>query len=101
MNKRSDYPKDLKLNYTNIYDSKGPFLDLYLLSSNDIISARIYANQDETDFDIVNFLFVDRDLSCATSHSVYISQLINFARISSQVSHFNDGNNILMAKQQF
>ena len=35
-------------------------------------------------FDIVNFLFGNGDVCHATSHGVYISQLIPFVRASSQ-----------------
>ena len=33
-----------------------------------------------TDFDIVNFPFLDGDVPRSTSYGVYISQLIQFAR---------------------
>ena len=41
-----------------------------------------------TDFDIVNFPFLDGDVHRSTSYGVYISQLILFARVSSHVTDF-------------
>ena len=42
-----------------------------------------------TDFDIVNFPFLDGDIPRSTSYGDYISQLIRFARVSSHVADFN------------
>ena len=51
-----------------------------------------------TDFDIVNFSFLDGDLPRSTSYGVYISQLIRFARVSSHVADFNARNKNLNAR---
>ena len=48
--------------------------------------------------DIVNFPFLDGDVSRSTSYGVYISQLIRFARVSSHVADFNARNKSLTAK---
>ena len=47
-----------------------------------------------TDIDIVLFPFLDGDVPRSTSHGVYISQLIRFARVSSHVADFNAGKKI-------
>ena len=39
------------------------------------------------DFDIVNFPFLDSDVPRRTSYGVYISQLIRFARASSNLNN--------------
>ena len=44
------------------------------------------------------FHFLDGDVPRSTSYSVYISQLIRFARTSSHVDDFNTRNNNLTAK---
>ena len=49
------------------------------------------------DFDIVNFPFLDGDVPRRTSYGVYISQLIRFARATSNVSDFNCRNKALTA----
>ena len=78
------YPAELQLNKDNSSDTEAPFLDLNLFISNGTVSTKIYDKRD--DFDIVNFPFLDGDVPRRTSYGVYISQLIRFARISSNVS---------------
>ena len=60
-----------------------------LLISNDFISSNIYDNRDNFDFDIVSFPFLDNDIPRVPSYSVYISQLLRFARVSGHLSDFN------------
>ena len=50
-----------------------------------------------TDFDIVNFPFLDGDVPSSTSYGVYISELIRFARVSCHVADFNARNKNLTA----
>ena len=76
------YPTELQLNRTF-------FLDLNLCISNGTVSTKIYDKRDDFDFDIFNFLFLDGDVPRRTSYGVYISQLIRFARASSNLSDFN------------
>ena len=45
-----------------------------------------------SDFEVINFPFLDGDLPRSTSYGVYISQLIRFARVSSHVADFNARN---------
>ena len=47
----------------------------------------------------MNFPFVDGDVPRSTSYGVYISQLIQFARVSSHVDDFNTRNKVLTAKR--
>ena len=44
---------------------------------------------------IVNFSFLDRDVPRFPSYSVYISQLISFARVCSNVYDFNNSDKII------
>ena len=83
------YPPDLQLNKTNTSDSEAPFLDLHLSISNGFVSSKIYDKRDDFDFGIINFPFLDGDVPRSTSYGVYISQLIRFARVSSQMADFN------------
>ena len=66
--------------------------------SNGIVSTKIYDKRDDFDFDIVNFPFLDGDVLQRTSYDIYISQLIRFARTSSNVRDFNCRNKALTAK---
>ena len=90
------YLKELQLNRTNSSDTEAPFLDLNLCISNGTVSTKIYDKRD--DFDIVNFPFLDGDVPRRTSYGVYISQLIRFARASSNLSDFNYRSQALTAK---
>ena len=92
------YPVELQLNKANSSDTEAPFLDLNLSISNGTVSAKIYDKRDDFDFDIVNFPFLDGDVPRRTSYGVYISQLIRFARASSNVSDFSCRNQALTAK---
>ena len=68
------YPTELQLNRANSSDTEAPFLDLNLCISNGTVSTKIYDKRD--DFDIVNFPFLDGDVSRRTSYGVYISHNI-------------------------
>ena len=91
-------PTELQLNRANSSDTEAPFLDLNLCISNGTVSTKIYDKRDDFDFDIVNFPFLDGDVPRRTSYGVYISQLIRFARASSNLSDFNYHNKALTAK---
>ena len=73
-------------------------MDLNLCISNCMVSTRIYYKRDDFDFDIGNFSFLDGDVPRRTSYGVYISQLIRFARASSNLNDFNYRNKDLIAK---
>ena len=53
---------------------------------------------DDFDFNIINFPFLDGDVPRCTSYGANISQLIRFARASSNVSDFNCRTKALIAK---
>ena len=89
------YPTELQLNKANSSDTEAPFLDLKLSITNGIVSSKIYYKQDDFNFEIVNFPFLDGDVPRSP---VYISQLIRFARVCSNVDDFNNRNLFLTAK---
>ena len=89
------YPSELQLNRANTSDTETAFLDLHLSISDDVVSTKIYDKRDDFDFEIVNYRFLDGDVPRSTSYGVYISQLIRFARASSQVADFNTCNKLL------
>ena len=88
----------LFINKANLSDTETAFLDLNLSIHNDIVSAKIYDNRDDFNFDIVNFPFLDGDVLRCPSYGVYISQLIRFAGASTYVTDFNNRNRFLTAK---
>ena len=61
------------------------------------ISYKFYDKRDDFDFEIVNFPYLDGDVPRRISYSVYISQPIRFARVSSHVTAFNTRNKVLTA----
>ena len=67
-------------------------MDLHLSISDGFVKTKIYDKRNDFDFDIVNFPFLDGDVPRSASYGVYISQLIQFARVSSHVDDFNTRN---------
>ena len=92
-----NYPPKFQLNKTNTSDIEVPFLDLHLSISNGFVSFTIYDKRDDFDFDVVDIPFLDDAVPRSTSYGLYISQLIRFARVSSQVADFNARNESLTA----
>ena len=92
------YPPELQLNKANTSDTEAPFLDLHLSISNGFVSSKIYDKRDDFDFDKVTFPFLDGNVPRRPSYRVYISQLINFARVCSHVDDFNTSNKYFSAK---
>ena len=62
--------------------------------TDDLVSSTIYDNYDDFNFEIVNFPFLDGDVPRFPSYGVYISQLIHFVRICSNVIDFNNRINV-------
>ena len=66
--------------------------------TNGIFSSKIYDKRNDFNFEIVNFPFPDGDVPRSPSYGVYISQLIRFARVCSNVDDFNNRNSFLTAR---
>ena len=73
-------------------------MDLDLCISNGTVSTKIYDKRDDFDFDIVNIPFLDGDVPRRTTYGVYISQVIRFARASSNLNDFHCRNKALTTK---
>ena len=86
------------MNKANCSDTEAPFLDLNLSITNGIVSPKIYDKRGDFNFEIVNFSFLDGDIPRPPSYGVYISQLIRFARVCSNVDDFNNRNLCLTNK---
>lgn len=61
------------------------------------IKTKIYKT-DDLSFNIVNYPYFDGVVPRATSCSVYISQLIRYARACSDIDDFNDRNKVMTSK---
>ena len=92
------YSTELRLNKANSSDTEAPFLDLTLSITNGILSSKIYDKRDDFNFEIVNYSNFDGDVPCSPSYGVYISQLIHFARVCSNIDDFNNRNLFLTVK---
>ena len=64
------YPLQLQLNKANTSDTEAPFLDLHFSISNGVVSSKMYDKRDDFDFDIVNFPFLNGDVSRSASYGV-------------------------------
>ena len=95
------YPNALQLNKVNSSADTGtPFLDLNLSITNGIVCSKIHDKRNDFNFEIVNFPILHIDVPRSPSYGVYISQLIRFARVCSNVDDFNNRNLFLTAKLQ-
>ena len=65
-------------------------MDLNLSITNGMVSSKIYDKRDDFNFEIVNFSFLGGDVPHSPSYGVYISQLIRFTRVCSNVDDFNN-----------
>ena len=90
------YPTELQLNRANSSDTEAPFLNLCI--SNGSVSTKLYDKRGDFDFNIVSFPLLDGDVPRRTSYGVYISQLIRFARASSNLNYFNYRNKAFATK---
>ena len=70
-------------------------MDLDLSITNDIVSSKIYDKQDDLNFEIGNFPFLDVDVLHSPSYAVYITQPIPLVKLCSNVSDFNNRNQFL------
>ena len=92
------YPTELQSNKANSSDTAVPFSDLDLSHTNGIVSAKIYDKRDDFNFEIVNFPFLDGDVPRSSSYGVYISQLVRFAIMCSNVDDLDNRNLFTTAK---
>ena len=60
-------------------------MNLGLSMTYGIVSSKIYDKRDDFKFEIVNYYFCERDVIRSPSYGVYISQLIRFMRVCSNV----------------
>ena len=92
------YPSEIQLIKAHSSDTEASFLDLNLSIPNGIVSSKIYDKRDDFNFEIVNFPFLDGNVPRSPSYGVYISHLIRFARVCSNVDDFKYRKLFLTAK---
>ena len=83
------YPPELEAKETTDTASSATFLDLYLeFNESGQLSTKIYDKRDDFNFKIINFPNVCSIIPASPAYGVYISQLIRYARASSNYSDF-------------
>ena len=81
------YPPELEVKETTDTASSASFLDLEFDDSGQI-SNKIYDKLDDFNFKIINYLNMGSNIPASPAYGVYISQLIRYARASSNYSDF-------------
>ena len=83
------YPPELEVKEITNTASSASFLDLYLeFDDSGQLSTKIYDKRDDFNFKIINFPNMCSNIPASPSYGVYISQLIPYARASSNYSDF-------------
>jgi hypothetical protein len=81
------YPPELEVKETT--DSSASFLDKYLeFDDSGQLSTKFYDKRDDFNFKIINFPNVCSNIPASPAYDVYISQLIRYARASSNYYDF-------------
>jgi hypothetical protein len=81
------YPPELEVKETTDTASSASFLDLYLeFDDSGQLSTKIYDKRDDFNFKIINFPNMCSNIPASLAYGVYISQLIDYARASSNYS---------------
>jgi hypothetical protein len=83
------YHPELEVKETTDTASSASFLDLYLeFDDCGQLSTKIYDKRDDFNFKIINFPNMCSNIPASPAYGVYISQLIRYARASSNYSDF-------------
>ena len=83
------FPPELEVKETTDTASSVSFLELYLeFDDSGQISTKIYDKRDDFNFKIINFPNMCSNIPASPAYGVYISQLIRYARASSNYSDF-------------
>ena len=83
------YPPELQGKETRDTASSASFLDLHLeFDDSGQLSTKVYDKRDDFNFKIINFPNMCSNIPASPAYGVYISQLIRYARASSNYSDF-------------
>ena len=77
------YPHELEIKETMEIAASSSYLDCYLYTDNGKLTTRLYNKRDDFNFPIFNFPFLSSNIPSATAYSIYVSQLIRYARACS------------------
>jgi hypothetical protein len=83
------YPSELEIKETTYTASSASILDIYLeFDDSGQPSNNIYDKRDDFNFEIINFPNMCSNIPASPAYGVYFSQLIRYARASSNYSDF-------------
>ena len=83
------YPPELEVNETTYTASYASCLDIYIeFDDSGQLNAKIYDKRDDFNFKIINFPNMCSNIPASPAYGVYISQLIRYARASTNYSDF-------------
>ena len=83
------YPAELEIKDTTDVDHRASYLDLDLSYDRDKrLKVKLYDKGDDFNFNIVNSPFLSSNIPQSPAYGVYVSQLIRYARVSSDYSDF-------------
>ena len=98
------YPPEMIVNKTNISVRKTNFLDLTISIFRGKFYIKLYDKRNDYDFEVINYPFLDGNIPKNQSYSVFISQLVRFARVNSSFNGFiGDCKNLVskLSRQHF
>ena len=82
------YPEELTLKKTSESSTALSYLDIQITIVNGKYSTAVYDKQDNFNFRIVNFPYLNSNIPSGPAYGVYISQLVRIGRICSDYSDF-------------
>jgi hypothetical protein len=83
------YPPELEVKETTDTALSASFLDIYLeFDDSGQLSTKIYDKRDDFNFKMINFQNMCSNIPASPAYGIYISQLIRYARASSNYSDF-------------
>ena len=92
------YPRELEIKETTETAASSSYLDCYLYIDNGKLTTRLYDKRDDFNFPIVNFPFLSSNIPSALAFGVSVSQLIRYARASSNYQDFMERGKVLTTK---
>ena len=85
------YPNELEVTDTTDTQNSASYHDLHLeINNGERLKTILYDKRDDFTFPIVNFPFIDSNISASPEYEVYISQLVRYSRACAQYSDFLD-----------
>jgi hypothetical protein len=98
----SIYPNELEIKDTTECVTSASYLDVLLkLDTNGKITTQLYNKRDDFNFSIVNFPYLCSNIPASPAYSVYISQLIRYARACSTYDQFLVRGSLMTNKLMF